>query len=324
MIEAIWPDVSRRNDMKVLGISCGTRNGGNDGMCREALMAAAEQGAEVEFINVFDLDIKHCTGCTACVQAIFSGKGNPCVLKDDFDWLLDKMYDADGILFSVPIFEKGAAGIFRTITDRFGPRMDRGHSIISMKMKEDGFGKGVDPRFLQDKVVSFMGVGGSDWMTRIQCDFINMALTPMWKIIDNEVFYWSLGILADDEKIAAAHNIGTRLALAAKDIEHAEYQGDSGVCPHCHSRNFHFGKDGVVVCAACGIRGRMLIDGDAYKFEFPEEQLEHAHDTIPGKFIHANDIKENNERAMGLKMSDKYKERNQMYKDFIKGSKPER
>ena len=30
------------------------------------------------------------------------------------------MLDADGIIFTVPIFEKGAAGIFRTVVDRFG------------------------------------------------------------------------------------------------------------------------------------------------------------------------------------------------------------
>lgn len=47
--------------MKVLGLSCGTPNGSNDAMCKEALMAAQEAGAEVEFINLNQLDIKHCT-----------------------------------------------------------------------------------------------------------------------------------------------------------------------------------------------------------------------------------------------------------------------
>lgn len=310
--------------MKILGISAGTKNGGNDGMCREALMGAKEAGAEVEFINLFDLDIKHCTGCTACVQSIFTGKGNPCVLKDDFDWLLDKMLDADGILFAVPIFEKGAAGIFHTVADRFGPRMDRGHAVIMNQMAEEGHGKPVDMRQLQDKVISYMGIGGSDWTTRVQCDFMQHALTPMWKVIDNEVFCWSLGILADDEKVARAHQIGVNLAEAAKDIANAKYQGEPGVCPHCHGRNFHIGADGVVSCAACGIRGDIVNENGEYKFVFPEEQLKHAHDTLPGKFIHADDINRNNQKAMGLKMSDKYKERNQMYKDFIKGSKPEK
>ena len=96
--------------MKILGISGGMRNGSNDGLCKEALMGAREQGAEVEFIQLQDLHIEHCTGCTACVQSVLGGKGGGCVLKDDFDWLLDKMLDADGIIFATPIFEKGATG----------------------------------------------------------------------------------------------------------------------------------------------------------------------------------------------------------------------
>ena len=107
--------------MKILGISGGMRNGSNDGMCIEALMGAKEMGAEVEFIQLQNLHIEHCTGCTACVQSVLGGRGGKCVLKDDFDWLLDKMLDADGIVFSTPIFEKGATGLFHTITDRFAP-----------------------------------------------------------------------------------------------------------------------------------------------------------------------------------------------------------
>ena len=30
------------------------------------LMAGKETGAEVEFVRLLDLDIKYCTGCTAC------------------------------------------------------------------------------------------------------------------------------------------------------------------------------------------------------------------------------------------------------------------
>lgn len=117
--------------MKVLGISAGTNGGSNDAMCKEALMGAKELGAEIEFINVHKLNIRHCTGCKACVMSLFSGRGNACVLKDDFQWLVDKMYEADGIVWAVPIFEKGAPGIFHTIMDRFGPRLDRGNVMIA-------------------------------------------------------------------------------------------------------------------------------------------------------------------------------------------------
>ena len=309
--------------MKVLGISAGRKDSNNDAMCREALMGAQEKGAEIEFINVWNLNIQHCTGCTGCVQSIFSGKGNRCVLKDDFDWLLDRMLDADGIIFSIPIFEKGAAGIFRTITDRFGPRMDRGNNVIGNDIAQKAGGQPIDPRILKDRVVSYMGVGGSDWSTRVQCDCFNHALTPMWKVIDNDVFSWSLGILMNDESIARAHEIGQNLAVAAGDMENASWQGEEGVCPHCHNRNFYLdAKSTHAICCACGMEGEIKIVDGKTVFDFPEEQLQHAHDTMSGKFIHADDIKRNEGRQADLRTTDEYKARKQKYMDFIKSSVP--
>ena len=70
--------------MKILGLSCGTKNGNNDTMCRVALEAARDAGAEIEFIHVFDWDIKFCSGCVACSRGLVMGKGMICTRKDDF------------------------------------------------------------------------------------------------------------------------------------------------------------------------------------------------------------------------------------------------
>ncbi len=245
--------------MKILGISGGSKNGANDSMCRTALLEAQKQGAQIEFIRLLDLDLKHCTGCIACVKSIFSGKGNRCVLKDDFDWLLDKMMDADGIVFAIPIFEKCASGLFHTIMDRFGPRMSRSHNVIATQMAQEQGTTPVDPRFIQDRVVSYMGIGGSDWTTQVQCDFAIHALTPKWTVIDNEAFQWSLGIMQDESKVERARQIGFNLAQAAKDIENAKYQGDSGVCPHCHSRSFFIKAANTAICGICGLEGRLKL-----------------------------------------------------------------
>ncbi|WP_277935408.1 hypothetical protein [Parablautia muri] len=145
----------------------------------------------------------------------------------------------------------------------------------------------------------------------------------MWKIIEKEVFSWSLGILADDEKISRAHQTGINLANAAKDIQNAQYIGDEEICSHCHCREFYFAKNKEVICCQCGIIGKIVLDGDEYHFEFPEEQLKHAHDTLDEKFIHANDIDTNNRKAGALRMSEKYKNRVAAYKSFITGSKPQ-
>jgi multimeric flavodoxin WrbA len=320
--------------MKILGISAGTNGGSNDAMCKEALMAAQECGAEIEFINLNKLNIQHCTGCKACVMGLFSGRGNSCVLKDDFQWLLDKMYDADGIVWAVPIFEKCASGLFHTVMDRFGPRMDRGNNMIAQKIAEQG-GKPIDPKYLQEKVVSFMGIGGSDWATRIQCDFSTQAMTPKWTVIDNQCFPWSLDIIMNDEAIAKAHQIGADLAKAAEKIANGtfvpghgifneDYKGPQGVCPYCHSNNFFLREDGTAICCLCGTEGVMdRVDGK-YVFTFDEEKwLPHAHDSISGKFIHGDDIQSNEAKTRATMQSEEAKARKKKYRDFIQSSKPE-
>lgn len=315
--------------MKVLGISGGSKNGNNDAMCKEALMGAKEAGAdEIEFINLNDLHLEHCTGCTACVMSLMSGNGGACVIKDDFEWLRDKMMDADAIVWSIPIFEKGASGLFRTITDRMGPRNDKAMIIVGSKIAEGRMaagqgGKLPDQRMLKEKVVSYIGIGGSDWSTRIQCDFFNMALTPAWKVIDTQVFSWSKCIVMEPEKVSRSHEIGVELAEAAKDYEAAKWIGDPGICPHCHCRNFYIGEGTHATCCACGLEGEMVLKDGKITFEFPKESEGLAHDTLSGKFKHVDEIKENEGKLMDWKKTDEFKQKKQAYIDFISASKPE-
>jgi multimeric flavodoxin WrbA len=320
--------------MKILGVSYGTVNGGNDTMVKEALMGAQEVGAEIEFINVNKLNIKHCTGCKACVMGLFAGKGNACVLKDDFQWLVDKMYEADGLVISVPIFEKGATGLFHTTMDRFGPRMDRGNLMIAQKIAEEHGGKPIDPKYLSEKVVSYMAVGGSDWATRVQADCAIQALTPKWTMVHNDYFQWSLGIMLNDEYLAKAHQIGVDTANAAKPVAEGtfeapvgifgkDYKSDPGICPHCHSKNFYLQEDGKAICCTCGLEGKITVEDGKYVFTYPEDTLPHAHDTITGKFIHGDDI-QNNERDSRAKLaSEEMKARKKKYMEFIQSSRPE-
>ncbi|MFV0440328.1 MAG: flavodoxin family protein [Lachnospirales bacterium] len=309
--------------MKILGISCGTKNGNNDAMCREALMGAKEKGAEIDFINLFDLDLKPCTGCIACVGNLMQGKDGGCVIRDDYYWLRDRLLDADGIVFAIPIFEKGVPAIFKILQDRFaGPSQDRGMVRISKMISGKTGNAGPDPRIDRDKFVSFISIGGSDWTTRISSDVKTFCMSPMWTIIDEHAFQWSKSIAVDDEKVDTCHNVGVNLVNAVNNPEEAKYLGDKGVCSHCHSRNFYIDKDQKAICTVCGIIGDLKVTDDKYSFDFPEEQLEHAHDTISGKMIHANDIKENEGKLREDKQTDKYKERMAKYKEFIQGSKP--
>ncbi len=296
--------------MKILGVSLGTKNGANDAMCKEALIAAQEMGAEVSFIHLHDWDLQYCTGCVACSRGLVMGKGNICTRRDEFDELRSIMLDADGILIVDPIFEKGASALFHTLMDRFGPRMDRGMNVVATKIAEENpNAKPVDPRLLKDKVISFIGIGGSDWATAIEYDHTMLALSPAWKIIDNEKFAWSKNIIMEDEKVERVREIGRNLAAAAADYEKAEWKGDAGICPHCHSKNFYFGEgdSNKATCMTCGLEGTMEVADGKIAFVIPEENMHHAHDLLSGKFIHADDIKCNETAAMENRKTEKFK-----------------
>ena len=196
--------------------------------------------------------------------------------------------------------------------------MDRGMNLVATKIAEnDPNAKPVDPRLLKDKVISFIGIGGSDWATAIEYDHRMLSISPAWTVIDNEKFAWSKNIIMEDEKVERVREIGRNLAAAAADIEAASYKGDKGVCPHCHGKNFYFpGQTNDAICMMYGIEGKLeIVDGEM-QFVFPEEQLQHAHDTLPGKFIHADDIKENEGKAIANRKSEKYKASAERIKSF--------
>ncbi len=309
--------------MKILGISAGRRNGTNDSMCRVALKEAKTLGAEVEFINLNDLELKNCTGCLACVNSIFSGKGNACAIKDDYMFLQDKMLGADGIIWAVPIFEKCAAGLFHTVMDRFGPRMDYVHNIIADKICEENDGKPIDKRIFNTKAVSYMAIGGSDWGTTVQNDFFTQALTQKWKIIDNEWFPWAQDAFNDSIRVEKAKEIGSNIYRACEmGVENASYKGEEGVCPHCHSRSFYINPNKSVVCSQCGIVGTLIEEDSNYKFQFEESEIEKAHDTMSGDWKHADEVKENAMKVMDLAKNQDYKNRVKELAEEFPAQKP--
>lgn len=314
---------------KILGVSLGTRNGSNDAMCKEALIAAQEAGAEVSFVHLMDWDIQHCSGCVACSRSLVMGKGNVCTRKDEFDEFRDLILDADGILFVDPIFECGASGLAHTIMDRFGPRLDRAMNMVAHQIAQEMPGaKDVDPRLMDTRCISFIGIGGSDWATAIEYDNSILALSGGWPIINNEKFAWSKNIIMEDEKVERCREIGRNLALAAEDWKaHKDdesykkklWKGDKGVCPHCHGKNFYFPEqpsDVQAICMTCGLEGALTIEDGKPVFTFPAENEGHAHDMLQGKFSHVDDIKENEGKAIANRSSEKYKASAERIKSF--------
>jgi len=76
------------------------------------LEGAAEAGAETEMIDLCDFRITPCTACEGCS---FNGI---CVYEDDLPVILERMKEADGIVFASPVYIDNVSGQMKIFFDR--------------------------------------------------------------------------------------------------------------------------------------------------------------------------------------------------------------
>ena len=107
--------------MKVLGIVCSPRKGGNtEIMMDTALAGARSYGAETELWTVAGKDLKPCDGCGACIK-----RDGRCHIKDDMQELYPKVIASDGIIFGSPAY-------FWSVTAQAKIVIDRLYSLYKM------------------------------------------------------------------------------------------------------------------------------------------------------------------------------------------------
>jgi multimeric flavodoxin WrbA len=103
----------------VLIVSSSPRKGGNsDTLCDKFLEGAQSAGNKVEKIFLKDKKINHCTGCGFCNTNDYTA----CSQKDDMSEILDKMQEADVIVFGTPIYFYSMCGQMKTFIDRLCAR----------------------------------------------------------------------------------------------------------------------------------------------------------------------------------------------------------
>jgi len=99
--------------MKVLGIVCSPRKGGNtEILVKEALATAHEAGADTEMVLVSDKNIAPCDGCGSCFET------SVCKIKDDMQPLYQQMEAADAIIFGTPVYFHNVTAQAKAIMDR--------------------------------------------------------------------------------------------------------------------------------------------------------------------------------------------------------------
>lgn len=99
--------------MKILGITCSPRSGGNTEMLvRRALESAEGEGARVEVWSIIGREVKPCDHCGGCVET------GTCHIQDDMQSLYSKMVEADGIILASPVYFWSVNAQTKLVIDR--------------------------------------------------------------------------------------------------------------------------------------------------------------------------------------------------------------
>lgn len=317
--------------MKVLGINFGGRNMKcSEIMIKEALFAAKEAGAEVEFIRTINMRIDHCSGCGVCSTKRDQGENVRCIKKDDYLALEEKILDADGLIVAAPVFSVGITGQIKNFIDRFGAAHDRA-ALDEIQKKRIAEGKTgdelLDPRYFKKRYVGYISVGGADtphWVA-FGLPIMNMFGTSIHMKTVGQLDAYGQGQRAnpvfDEELMSQCRELGKRIVEAdGKEYDEVEWFGEEGVCPVCHGKVMMMDNAPEVVCATCGVKGTMYMEEGEVKYSFKEEDLKNSRMNMEGLYDHYWEIEHMKEVCIPKIVNNKewLDEQLQKYKDFDK------
>jgi len=106
--------------MKVYAINGSPRKNNNTAtLLKKALegVKSSNKEIETEIINLYDYDYKGCISCFACKLSDGKSYGK-CVVKDDLKEILEKLSQADGIIFGSPIYLSDITSQLRALLER--------------------------------------------------------------------------------------------------------------------------------------------------------------------------------------------------------------
>ena len=132
--------------MKVYAINGSPRKNKNTAKLLQKALAGVKESAkdteiETEVINLYDLNYTGCKSCFACKR--LGGKSyGKCAVKDDIQEVLEKVSQADGLIFGSPIYFGTITGQLQSFLERLiFPYLvyDENYSIIAPKKMSTAF-----------------------------------------------------------------------------------------------------------------------------------------------------------------------------------------
>ena len=210
---------------KVLGLVVSERRLGNSEILLKEIMGSITEPCIFELIRLTEMNIKPCKACYRCLNP-----EKACRIKDDFNFVLDKIKNADALLIGVPVYVLGPHGSLKMLTDRMlgvsrFVNQTRGKPCVLVipygKEGYTGYTKTavlVLPRILEMRIFE-------RWM-------INAALPGE--------------CLINEENLIHAKELGKKIFKGQP-----EFQKNPWECINCGADLFRFLPDGGIECPLC-------------------------------------------------------------------------
>jgi multimeric flavodoxin WrbA len=219
---------------KVLGLVVSHRKLGNSELLVKEIIRNIPEECKRELIRLTDLRLEPCKACYRCLQP-----ENPCPVKDDFNFVIEKIKKADALIIGVPVYFLGPHGYYKMLTDRL-------------------IGAQNDAQGTQGKpCVIVMPYGTKGWEGYSKAAAIIMSKLLRMKMVD----CWQVHATLPGESLLNPENISYAQALGRGIFTGHEYHPGSRDCSVCGSDLFRLLPDNRVECPICGAQGILKNNG---------------------------------------------------------------
>ena len=259
---------------KIIGLSCGRKNGNSEHFLKSALMAAEEEGIQSEIIRAMDLKVLPCNSCWSCM------KTGRCA-KDDADWILEHTMLSDtAIIVSAPVSHLRSNSYLMILAEKMNHLFVRKPDIFERR-----------------RVGAAISVGGSgyDGWTSLGLTSINLFLQHFTTLVDQvQVDHCaSVGaaLTPDNERaIERCRRLGKNVAQAAQlPFEKWKYMGEESAvsCPVCHCNVIYVEKDlPEIMCPTCEVHGTVSARDGKLSVEWNPEDVREPRFSTPKEVHH--------------------------------------
>ena len=126
---------------KIVAINGSERDGNTADVLRHAAKIAASRDVELEAIDLRNINMLRCGPCGNCNDRLVK-----CVQTDDVPLVVEKMVEADGVIYAAPVHGFGTSSLMQTFIERSGvgylrfdrPLANKVAGIISVARRYSG------------------------------------------------------------------------------------------------------------------------------------------------------------------------------------------